>query len=191
MEPFIGEIKMFGGNFAPRGYAFCAGQIMAISQNTALFSLLGTVYGGNGQSTYGLPDLRGRSPVGQFQGPGLSMIDLGEVGGTESVTLIQSQMPIHTHLATGTSTLSAAGTPTSPALAPSATNSVLGGSVGGSASAAAIWSTVMANPIPLTNPSTVNVTVQTAGGSQPVGLRNPYLGVNFIIAMEGIYPSRN
>lgn len=165
MEPFIGEIKMFGGNFAPRGYAFCAGQIMAISQNTALFSLLGTVYGGNGQSTYGLPDLRGRSPVGQFQGPGLSMIDLGEVGGTESVTLIQSQMPIHTHLATGTSTLSAAGTPTSPALAPSATNSVLGGSVGGSASAAAIWSTVMANPIPLTNPSTVNVTVQTAGAA--------------------------
>ncbi|MDW3710572.1 MULTISPECIES: phage tail protein [unclassified Pseudomonas] len=191
MEPFIGEIKMFGGNFAPRGYAFCMGQIVGIAQNTALFSLLGTVYGGNGQTTFGLPDLRGRSPVGQFQGPGLSMIDLGEVGGTENVTLLQTQMPMHTHVATGTSTISAAGTPTSPALVPSATNSVLGGSVGGAASAAAIWSTAMANPVPLTNPSTVNVTVQVAGGSQPVSLRNPFLGVNFIIAMEGVFPSRN
>ncbi|UXY51446.1 phage tail protein [Pseudomonas tohonis] len=191
MDPFIGEIKMFGGNFAPRGYAFCMGQTMAISQNTALFSLLGTTYGGNGQSTYGLPDLRGRSPIGQFQGPGLSPIVLGEVGGVENVTLLQTQMPMHTHVASGTSTISAAGTPTSPALVPSATNSVLGGSVGGSPAAAAIWSTAMADPVPLTNPSTVNVTVQVAGGSQPVAIRNPYLGINFIIALEGVYPSRN
>ncbi|WP_346840819.1 tail fiber protein [Metapseudomonas otitidis] len=191
MDPFIGEIKMFGGNFAPRGYAFCMGQSMAIAQNTALFSLLGTTYGGNGQTTYGLPDLRGRSPVGQSQAPGLSLIDLGELGGAETVTLLQTQMPMHTHLASGTSTISAAGTPTNPALVPSATNSVLGGSVGGSPSAAAIWSSAMSTPVPLTNPSTVNVTVQMAGGSQPVAIRNPYIGINFIIALDGIFPSRN
>lgn len=191
MDPFIGEIKMFGGNFAPRGYAFCMGQSMAIAQNTPLFSLLGTTYGGNGQTTFGLPDLRGRSPVGQFQGPGLSSIELGEVGGEEFITLMQSQMPMHVHAAAGTCTLSVAGTPTSPALAPTPANAVLGGSVGGSSSAAAIWSSVMKDPVPLANPSAVNVSVQVAGGSQPVAIRNPYLGVNFIIALEGIFPSRN
>lgn len=191
MEPFIGEIKMFGGNFAPRGYAFCMGQSMAIAQNTALFSLLGTTYGGNGQTTFGLPDLRGRSPIGQSQGPGLSLIDLGELGGVENVTLLQTQMPMHTHAATGTSTISAAGTPTSPALAPSPNNAVLGGSAGGSAAAAAIWSSAMKDPVPLANPSTLNVTVQVAGGSQPVPIRNPYIGINFIIALVGIFPSRN
>nr|WP_024306777.1 tail fiber protein [Pseudomonas sp. P818] len=191
MDPFIGEIKMFGGNFAPRGYAFCMGQSMAIAQNTALFSLLGTTYGGNGQTTFGLPDLRGRSPVGQSQGPGLSLINLGELGGAETVTLLQTQMPIHNHIAAGTCSISAAGTPTSPALAPTPANAVLGGSVGGSPSAAAIWSTVMKDPVPLANPSTVNVTVQMAGGSQPVAIRNPYIGINFIIALDGIFPSRN
>lgn len=191
MEPFIGEIKMFGGNFAPRGYAFCMGQTLSIAQNTALFSLLGTTYGGNGQTTFALPDLRGRSPVGQFQGPGLSPIVLGEVGGAENVTLVQSQMPTHTHVATGSCTVSAAGTPTSPALAPTPTNAVLGGSLGGSPAAAAIWSSAMKDPVPLANPSTVAVTVQPAGGSQPVPIRSPYLGINFIIALEGIFPSRN
>ncbi|WP_312939718.1 phage tail protein [Stutzerimonas balearica] len=191
MEPFIGEIKMFGGSFAPRGYAFCMGQVLPISQNTALFSLLGTTYGGNGQTTFALPDLRGRAPVGQFQGPGLSPVGLGEVGGVENITLNQSQMPIHTHAASGNCTISAAATPTSPTLAPSQANPVLGASLGGSPQAAAIWSTEMKDPIPLGNPSALDVTVQTTGGSQPVAIRNPYLGVNFIIALDGIFPSRN
>src|SRR5688572_5350285 len=96
-EPFIGEIIMFAGNFAPRGWAFCSGQLLSIAQNTALFSILGTTYGGNGQTTFALPDLRGRCPVHQGQGPGLSNYSLGQVGGTESVTLIASQLPPHSH----------------------------------------------------------------------------------------------
>src|SRR5690349_13883210 len=96
-EPFIGEIIMFAGNFAPRGWAFCQGQILSIAQNTALFSILGTTYGGNGQTTFALPDFRGRVPVGQGQGPGLSSYVLGEVSGTESTTLLTTNMPVHNH----------------------------------------------------------------------------------------------
>src|SRR3978361_2054148 len=95
--PFIGEIKMFAGNFAPRNYAFCSGQLLSIAQNTALFSILGTTYGGNGQTTFGLPDMRSRSPLHWGQGPGLSSVSLGEVSGTESVTLTSGQLPVHTH----------------------------------------------------------------------------------------------
>src|SRR4051812_19628298 len=101
-EPFLAEIMIFAGNFAPRGWAFCNGQILSIAQNTALFSLLGTTYGGNGQTTFALPDLRGRVPIGVGQGPGLSSISLGEVGGTENVTLLTTQMPMHDHTATVT-----------------------------------------------------------------------------------------
>src|SRR3954468_23228168 len=96
-EPFLGEIRMFGGNFAPRGWAFCNGQILSIAQNTALFSLLGTTYGGNGQTTFGLPDLRGRVAVSAGQGPGLSNYSLGELAGSESVTLTSANMPAHNH----------------------------------------------------------------------------------------------
>src|SRR5436853_7748499 len=99
-EPFIAEIVMFAGNFAPRGWAFCQGQILAIAQNTALFSLLGTTYGGNGQTTFALPDLRGRVPNSAGQGPGLQNFDLGEVGGVETVTLQVTEMPAHTHSVT-------------------------------------------------------------------------------------------
>src|SRR5947208_9525764 len=95
--PFLGGIFMFAGNFAPRGYALCQGQLMSIAQNTALFSILGTTYGGNGQTTFALPDLRGRAPVGQGQGPGLSNISLGEVAGSETVTLLSTNMPSHNH----------------------------------------------------------------------------------------------
>lgn len=190
-DPFIGEIRMVGFSFAPRGWAFCAGQLMPISQNTALFSLLGTTYGGDGVTTFGLPDLRGRSPVGMGNGPGLSGIIQGEKSGVESTTLTQLQMPIHNHAATGAGSFSAGATPSNQTLVPSATNSVLGGSVAGSAQAAAIWSDQVIDPIPLTNPQTVTVTVGNSGGSQPVSLRNPYLGTNFIIATEGIFPSRN
>jgi len=190
-DPFIGEIRMVGFNYAPRGWAFCQGQIMSIAQNSALFALLGTTYGGDGVTTFGLPDYRGRSPVGIGSGPGLTPIQQGEKSGTENVTLLQTQMPTHTHPATGTGSFSAGATPSNQTLVPSATNSVLGGSVAGSAQAAAIWSDQVIDPIPLTNPQTVTVTIGTSGGSQPVPLRNPYLGTNFIIALEGIFPSRN
>src|SRR5919109_3928213 len=96
-DPYVAEIRIFPFNFAPRGWAFCNGQLLPISQNTALFSLLGTTYGGNGQTTFALPDLRGRVPISSSQGPGLSNYDLGEIGGFESVTLTTNQLPAHTH----------------------------------------------------------------------------------------------
>jgi microcystin-dependent protein len=202
-DPFLGEIKMVGFNFAPRGYALCAGQQMSIAQNSALFSLLGTTFGGNGQVTFGLPDYRGRSPVGMGQGPGLTFVNQGEVSGTESTSLNILQMPSHTHAvvatatATSTGALQVASTSSNPSATPSATNNVLAASGGGPGSAT-IWSDqIGSTPVTLANLETinttvgVNVTVQPAGGSQPVPLRNPYLGTNFVIATEGIFPSRN
>jgi microcystin-dependent protein len=165
-EPFIGSVILFAGNFAPRGWAFCDGQLLSISQNTALFSILGTTYGGNGQTTFALPDLRGRSPIGPRQGPGLANHDLGEEGGVENVTLSINQMPAHSHLP-GAS-LGEQDT-NSPANAIAAKGGVYGA---GSASA---------NMAP----------VSAAGGNQPHENRPPYLGLNYIIALEGIYPSRN
>lgn len=178
-DPFLGEIKMVGFNFAPRGYASCDGSLLSIAQNSALFSLLGTTYGGNGTVTFGLPDLRGRAPVGMGQGPGLSPIQQGEQSGTENVTILSTQMPMHNHV------LTVAGASTEPSVTPSATNNVLGASVTGSAGAASIWSTALNSPVQLT-PTQIGA----AGGSQPLPIRNPYLGTNFIIATEGIFPSR-
>jgi microcystin-dependent protein len=179
-EPFLGEMKMVGFNFAPVGWAFCQGQTMAISQNTALFSLLGTVYGGDGRVTFGLPDLRGRSPVGMGQGPGLTNVAQGELAGTESVTLTTANMPAHNHPAT----VQVAGTATEPGNTPSQVNNVLGASSGGPGTAN-IWSTTMNNPVAM-----AGVQTGLAGANQPVSLRNPFLGVNFVIALEGIYPQR-
>jgi len=174
-EPFLASIALFAGNFAPRGWAFCAGQILPIAQNTALFSLLGTTFGGNGQTTFALPDLRSRAPIGTGQGPGLSNIDLGQVSGSESVTLTINNLPSHNHIvgcdATGSSSLN-----------PS--NCVPGLSDDRNASVP-VYST--AAPNGTMNPAMIGNT----GGSQPIGIRNPYLGLNFIIALEGIYPSRN
>src|SRR5947209_8680014 len=110
-EPFLASIAIFAGNFAPRGWALCNGQILPIAQNTALFSLLGTTYGGNGQTTFALPDLRSRAPIGAGQGPGLSNIDLGQVGGTENVTLLTSNMPMHNHSLNASTTAADTGTP--------------------------------------------------------------------------------
>jgi microcystin-dependent protein len=189
-EPFLGEIRMVGFNFAPQGWALCAGQLMSISQNSALFALLGTTFGGDGQNTFGLPDYRGRSPVGMGTGPGLSTIIQGQVSGTENVTILQTQMPAHTHTATGTGTVSVAGAASNPSITPSATNSVLGASGGGPGSAS-IWSDAITSPVQITNPQAVTVTVGMTGGSQPLPIRNPYLGTNFIIALEGIFPTHN
>ncbi|HLD68800.1 MAG TPA: tail fiber protein [Pseudomonas sp.] len=180
-EPFIGEIRMVGFNFAPRGWAFCRGQIMPIAQNTALFSLLGTTYGGDGQNTFALPDLRGRSPVGMGQGPGLSDIVQGERAGIENTTLLATNMPSHNHA----TSVEVAGVAATPSTVPSATNNVLGASGGGQGQAS-IWSTTLTTPVPI-----AGVVSGMAGGNQPFAIRNPYLGINFVIALQGIFPSRN
>ncbi len=181
-EPYLGAIFMFAGNFAPRGYAFCQGQLLSISANAALFSLLGTTYGGNGTSTFGLPDLRGRVPVGQGQGSGTSNYVLGEVTGVESVTIASNQMPVHTHL------VNCDGQATSR---------------GGSSFAAGTGQTPVGNyPGLATSPShavyssshnaTMNASMlSTAGGNVPISVIQPLLVINYIIATVGIYPSRN
>lgn len=175
-EPFIGEIILFAGNFAPRGWAFCQGQILSISQNTALFSILGTTYGGNGQTTFALPDLRGRVPVGQGQGPGLAPVQLGEVAGEPTHTLLAPEMPAHSHQAQATG-VGAAGNSGSPA----------GGTWAASANRDAIYS----NAAPDTPMAVGNIAVGAAGNSQPHNNMQPYTGLNYIIALEGIFPSRN
>lgn len=171
--PFLGEIRMFAGNFAPRSYAFCAGQVIPINQNTALFSLLGTYYGGNGTSTFALPDLRGRAPMHQGSGVGLTPRVIGEVDGTETVTLLQTEMPQHTHgvaASSGVATVSEA-----------ASDVVLARSASGLTAYAA------ATP----NTSLGTTLVGVAGGSQPHNNLMPYLAINFIIATSGIFPARN
>jgi microcystin-dependent protein len=175
-SPILGCIFMFAGNFAPRGFALCAGQLLPISQNTALFSILGTTYGGNGQTTFALPDLRGRSPIGAGQGPGLSNISLGEMAGTENVTLLSNNMPVHNHVLQANSGSASVGAPAGNLLADSG-NSQSGG-------------------VPIYTSGTPNAqlnaqSIGLAGGNQPFSNRNPYLGINYIIATQGIFPSRN
>lgn len=176
MDPLLGTIILFAGNFAPRGWAFCHGQILPIAQNTALFSILGTTYGGDGRTTFALPDLRGRVPVGQGQGPGLSPIQLGERGGSSTVTLTQAQMPAHVHTATSTLPVSAANARVS-----SPVGNVL----------AVTPDEIYGPPSSATDSTAVSTTVDAAGGSQPVSVMPPYLGMNYIIALQGIYPSRD
>ena len=171
-QPFIGEIRMFGGNFAPQSWAFCSGQLVAISQNEALFSLLGTTYGGDGQNTFALPDLRGRVPVHRGQGPGLSSYDLGEVGGVETVSLLTEQLPAHNHaLVASTGTASPTSEP------------------GGSVTAAASAPLYVEPPAALAGMS--SQAIASAGGTQPHDNVAPFLCVSFIICLEGIYPARN
>lgn len=177
-EPFIGQVMMFAGNFAPRGWAFCQGQILSIAQNTALFSILGTTYGGNGQTTFALPDLRGRSPIQPGQGPGLSPITLGQQGGTETMTLLSNNMPAHNH------TLNAFNGDVGNAANPSG-NALGIGKVPSSGEMINMYSN--SAPSAQLAPGTVGI----AGGSQPFNIRDPYLAINFIIALEGIFPSRN
>jgi len=174
-EPYLASIAMFAGNFAPRGWALCNGQLLSIAQNTALFSLLGTTFGGDGVTTFALPDLRSRAAVGTGQGPGLSNISLGESAGTENVSLTVSNMPAHNHTLGCDNGGSSALTPS-------------GNIPGVSDNRNAEVTIYSANaPSAVMNAATIG----NSGGSQPFGIRNPYLGVNFIIALEGIYPSRN
>ncbi|MCP3752644.1 phage tail protein [Pseudomonas sp. SBB6] len=177
-EPFLGEIKMFGGNFAPRGYAICEAQILPIAQNAALFSILGTAFGGNGQNTFGLPDLRGRTAVGTGQGPSLSQIDLGEVGGVENVTLTYNQLPSHSH-AQIVSTVTGTSDVGSEAL-------YLARAADTGGNAMNIYGSDLSGAVTLA-PNSLSL----AGGGQPFGNRNPYLGITYIIALEGTFPSRN
>ena len=197
MEVFLGSIMTFGFQFAPSGWQQCSGQTLSISQNAALFSLLGTTYGGNGTSTFMLPNLQGRMPIGQGDGIGLTPRVIGEAAGTESVSILISNMPAHTHTATFTPSGGGSGYTVSAntsgnLLAPTATNNVLSGSPAGP-TAAAIWGST-AGTIPLggsSGGSGGTVTNALTGNNLPVGLMNPYLALNFSIALTGIFPSRN
>ncbi len=169
-EPFIGEVKMFGGNFAIRGYAFCDGQLMDISQNDALFSLIGTIYGGDGTTTFALPDLRGRIPLHQGTGPGLTNRPIGQKSGTETVTLTVQQIASHNHTANVNSQDGTNGNPQ---------NGVVAQTTAGPFNTTAV------------NNQMGNQSIGQTGGSQPHDNMQPYLCISFIIALEGIYPPRN
>lgn len=182
-DPFLGEIRIVSFNFAPVGWAFCNGQILSISPNTALFSLLGTTYGGNGVQTFALPNLQSRVPIGAGQGTGLSYIAQGEMSGVESVSILSSNMPIHTH-SLNASTGAAADT-----------NVPTGSSLLGQgyyvASQRGVSTTVNTYSSGTANVSLSPNSISTAGGNTPLPIRNPYLGMYYIIALQGIYPSRN
>jgi microcystin-dependent protein len=169
-DPFVAEIRIFPFNFAPKGWAWCDGQLMPLSQNTALFSLLGTTYGGNGKSNFALPDLQGRAPMHPGQGPGLSLHDLGETGGSETVTLLESEIPAHAHQMSVSSQLGLENIPTGQLFA-------MGDGVN------------MYGP----NNSLVGMAPQAlapAGGDQPHNNLMPYLTYYFNIALQGVFPAR-
>ncbi|MEJ2595997.1 MAG: tail fiber protein [bacterium] len=172
MEEMIGVIKMFAGNFAPRGWALCDGQLLSISQNTALFSILGTTYGGDGRTTFALPDLRGRVSMHPGNGPGLSQRRLGEKGGSETNTLNVNQMPSHGHSV--------------PLNAP-----VASGSTSRDKDSSASDAGFVKASLPKTQKQTFTLDADHAGGSQPVNNLQPYQCVNFIICLVGIFPSRS
>jgi microcystin-dependent protein len=173
-SPFVAEIRIFGFNFAPKGWAFCNGQILPLSQNTALFSLLGTTYGGDGKSNFALPNLQGSAPMQQGQGGGLSLRDLGEIGGEQAVTVLDSEMPSHTHTVQAES---AGGTLIPPTGAAWATP--------GAGRNLNIYRPSDANNVQM-NPLAVSIT----GGSLPHNNMPPYLGLNFCIALQGVFPAR-
>lgn len=181
--PFIGEMVGFGGNFAPRNWATCQGQILSIAQNTALFSILGTTYGGNGQTTFALPDLQGRAPIGFGQGPGLQNYTLGQVGGTENTTLTTSNLPSHTH----TGTLNATTAKATSQVA--AAGSLLAKSVdtAGTATPEIYVPTGTAG----TQVALGGLTIGNTGNNIPFSIRGPYLTITWLIALQGIFPSRN
>jgi len=173
-EPFIGEIRMFGGNFAPNGWALCDGQLLPISENETLFNLIGTTYGGDGESIFGLPDLRGRIPIHSGQGPGLSNRILSEQFGSETTTLTVNQIPPHNHSIPGS---------------PSVGNST---GISNSTIAAGTIGRVYTNDNTPANLGDMNAaTVANVGGSQPHNNLMPYLCINFIIALFGIFPTQN
>lgn len=181
MDPFIAQITVFGCNFAPLGWALCQGQVMSISQYTALFSLIGTYYGGNGQTTFALPDLRSRAPIGFGQGPGLSNYAIGETGGQETVSINTSSYPTHTHGLFAGASPATANTPGGLIEAEGQQTGGRGGAVN-----LALYSASGA-PTPLA-PAALTA---AAGGGQPHNNLQPYLTLNFCIALQGIFPARS
>jgi microcystin-dependent protein len=173
MDPFVAEIRIFPFNFAPKGWAFCDGQILPLSQNTALFSLLGTTYGGDGKSNFALPNMQGNAPMHPGQGPGLSLHDLGETGGSDTVSLLESEIPSHSHTVQAFAALGTRLIPT-------------GNSIARETGATTYVPAASANP-------TVNMasnTITPAGGDQPHNNLQPYLTLNFCIALQGVFPPR-
>ena len=169
-DPFVAEIRIFPFNFAPKGWAWCDGQLLPLSQNTALFSLLGTTYGGNGKSNFALPDLQGRAPMHPGQGPGLSLHDLGETGGSETVTLLESEIPAHAHALRGSIDDADLAMPTpNRSLAKSSVNAY--------------------NAAQVTTPMAPEA-LAPAGGDQPHNNLQPYLTFYFCIALQGVFPPR-
>jgi microcystin-dependent protein len=171
-SPFVAEIRIFGFNFAPKGWAFCNGQLLPLSQNTALFSLLGTTYGGDGKSTFALPNLQGSAPMQQGQGAGLSLRDLGETGGEQNVTLLQVEMPTHSHTAQGYPSAGGQG-PTNNTWSDANQRGI-------SAYAPSSAQNVLMNPLALS----------VTGSSFPHNNMMPYLVLNFCIALQGVFPPR-
>ena len=171
-NPFLAEIRIFTGNFAPKGWALCNGQLLPISQNTALFSLLGTTYGGDGKSNFALPNMQGNAPMQPGQGPGLSLHDLGETAGEQAVTLLQTEMPSHPH----TAQAAASGN-----LADPGNNAWSTGAKGHPGFYAAVGSNT---PMSAT-------ALSIAGGNQPHNNMIPFLGLTFIIALQGVFPPRS
>jgi microcystin-dependent protein len=171
-DPFVAEIRMFPFNFAPRGWAFCDGQLLPLSQNTALFSLLGTTYGGNGKSNFALPDLQGRAPMHPGQGPGLSLHDLGESAGAETVTLLESEIPSHTHALSAQAV--PGDTPTPDA----------------GVHARVIGATPYQPPAAAPLVAMSDQALAAVGGDQPHNNMMPYLTLNFCIALQGVFPPR-
>jgi microcystin-dependent protein len=171
-DPFVAEIRIFAFNFAPKGWAMCNGQLLPISQNTALFSLLGTTYGGDGKSTFALPDMQGSAPMQAGQGPGLSLRDLGEVGGVDNVTLLVSEIPVHTHTVNAGGNFDVGDTNVPP-------GNIIAKSTNGFAYIGLQNQTMMAFQA-----------LPPAGGGLPHNNMQPYLTLNFCIAMQGIFPAR-
>jgi microcystin-dependent protein len=180
MEPFIGQIQMVGFGFAPRSWTTCDGQLLTIAQNTALYSLLGTTFGGDGRNTFGLPDLRGRTALHVGHGPGVSPVNWGERGGAEQVNITTANMPSHNHTATstlkGTNNAGNSATPEDNILASKGRTN--------------IYLSATAPDVNMHGQS-VETTVGNSGGGVPINVRNPYLGIYHVIALQGIYPSRN
>jgi len=181
MDPLLAMIFAFGSNFAPQGYLFCSGQLLSISSNTAVFSLLGTTYGGNGINNFQLPDLRGRAPIGQGQGPGLSNYFLGQAAGTETVTLNINNLPSHTHAFNVNAAVGTTGTPGTTTYLSQAP--AIGS--GPNATVEKIYTTTAPNTTLAAN------AIGLTGSSQPVANLQPYLAVSYIIAVFGIFPTRN
>lgn len=208
-DPFLGEIRMFAGTYAPQGWAFCNGQLLSIAANSALFSLLSTTYGGDGVSTFALPDLQGRSAVGMGTGPGLNPVVLGQKAGAENISLTTAQLPAHAPTAQFTGTATAVNatvdvaTSTATAMVPPTTGATtyLSATTAKAGPANVAFNGLFTGTAPDATKANLGgvhanvtaagtVTVNSVGNGAPVGIRNPYLGMNFIIALEGLYPPR-